>query len=71
MLDTIQTSRRGAIVPGWTGIVRHLHVTPRAFLPMREMPEIKLVEGKGIEGDRYMIGRKRAFIRTSPKRDGR
>jgi hypothetical protein len=49
MLDTIQTSSRGAVVPGWTGVVRHLHVTPRAFLPMREMSEIKLVEGKGIE----------------------
>lgn len=67
MLDTIQTSNRGAVVPGWIGVVRHLHVTPRAFLPMREMPEIKLVEGKGIEGDRYMIGREAGFYSHKPE----
>ena len=67
MLDTIQTSNRGAVVPGWTGVVRHLHVTPRAFLPMREMREIELVEGKGIEGDRYMIGREQGFYSHKPE----
>jgi len=38
------------------------------FLPMREMREIQTGRRQGIEGDRYMIGRERAFIRTSPKR---
>ena len=56
-----------SFVPGWTGVVRHLHVTPRAFLPMREMPEITLVEGKGIEGDRYMIGREAGFYSHKPE----
>src|SRR4029450_5651022 len=67
MLDTTQTSSGGAVMPGWTGVVRHLHVTPRAFLPMREMPEITLVEGKGIEGDRYMIGREAGFYSHKPE----
>ena len=56
MLDTIndQSSRPGAVVPNWTGVVRHLHITPRAFLPMRAMPEIRLIEGKGIDGEHFL-----------------
>ena len=69
MLDTIndQSSRPGALALSWTGVVRHLHVTPRAFLPMRAMPELRLVEGKGIEGDRYMIGREEGFYSHKPE----
>jgi MOSC domain-containing protein YiiM len=69
MLDTVndQSSRQGAVVPNWTGVVRHLHITPRAFLPMRAMPELRLVEGKGIEGDRYMIGREEGFYSHKPE----
>lgn len=53
--------------PGWTGVVRHLHITPRAFLPMRAFPEITLVAGKGIEGDRYMIGQESGFYSHKPE----
>jgi MOSC domain-containing protein YiiM len=69
MLDTIdaQLSIRGAVVPNWTGVVRYLHITPRAFLPMRAMPELRLIEGKGIEGDRYMIGREEGFYSHKPE----
>src|SRR5260370_23067638 len=58
MLDTIESKSliEGTVVPNWTGVVRYLHITPRAFLPMRAMPELRLIESKGIEGDRYMIG---------------
>jgi hypothetical protein len=68
MLDTINTSiaTPGAVVPAWTGVVRYLHITPRAFLPMRAMPELRLIEGKGIEGDRYMIGREEGFYSHKP-----
>jgi MOSC domain-containing protein YiiM len=55
---------------GWTGVVRYLHITPRAFLPMRSYPEISLVAGKGIEGDRYMIGQESGFYSHKPE-DGR
>ena len=41
---------------GWSGVVRFLHIVPRGFLPMRAMPAVTLIAGKGIEGDRYMIG---------------
>lgn len=54
----------------WRGVVRHLHVTPRAFLPMRSMPTLTLVAGHGIEGDRYMIGRETGFYSHKPE-DGR
>lgn len=53
--------------PAWTGVVRHLHITPRAFLPMRAMPSITLVAGKGIEGDRYMIGSEAGFYSHKPE----
>lgn len=68
MLDTLTAKPAPtAITPSWTGVVRHLHITPRAFLPMREMREITLVEGKGIEGDRYMIGREEGFYSGKPE----
>jgi MOSC domain-containing protein YiiM len=69
MLDKpdTQTSLPGVVVPGWTGVVRYLHITPRAFLPMRAMPELRLIEGKGIEGDRYMIGREEGFYSHRPE----
>jgi MOSC domain-containing protein YiiM len=51
----------------WRGIVRHLHLTPRAFLPMRSMPTLTLVAGRGIEGDRYMIGRETGFYSHKPE----
>jgi MOSC domain-containing protein YiiM len=72
MLDIPDTkiSTSGAVVPAWTGVVRFLHLTPRAFLPMRAMPEMRLIAGKGIEGDRYMIGREEGFYSHKPE-DGR
>jgi MOSC domain-containing protein YiiM len=54
----------------WTGIVRHLHLTPRAFLPMRAMPELTLTEGRGIEGDRYHLDNEAGFYSHRPE-DGR
>jgi MOSC domain-containing protein YiiM len=69
MLDTLHdpSSRQSAVALNWTGVVRYLHITPRAFLPMRAMPELRLVEGKGIEGDRYMIGREAGFYSHKPE----
>ena len=53
--------------PTWRGIVRGLHRTPRAFLPMQSFPELKLVAGRGIEGDRYMIGNESGFYSHKPE----
>ncbi|MFG1215460.1 MOSC domain-containing protein [Xanthobacter flavus] len=55
------------IATSFVGVVRFLHITPRAFLPMLSMPEITLVAGKGIEGDRYMIGREEGFYSDRPE----
>jgi MOSC domain-containing protein YiiM len=67
MLDSATVERTVAFVPIWSGVIRHLHITPRAFLPMRSMPELNLVAGKGIEGDRYMIGREEGFYSSKPE----
>jgi MOSC domain-containing protein YiiM len=69
MRDSIDAHRDSdvAAVPAWTGVVRYLHITPRAFLPMRAMPELRLIAGKGIEGDRYMIGREEGFYSHRPE----
>src|ERR1700748_3614450 len=67
MLDTATVQQPSAFAPMWSGVVRHLHITPRAFLPMRAMGEITLVAGKGIEGDRYMIGREEGFYSHKPE----
>ena len=40
----------------WRGSVVSLHLAPRAFLPMRSSAELTLLEGEGIEGDRYRSG---------------
>lgn len=51
----------------WQGVVRFLHRTPRAFLPMESFPELKLIAGKGIEGDRYLIGHESGFYSHKPE----
>ncbi|MDC7785638.1 MOSC domain-containing protein [Rhodoplanes sp. TEM] len=71
MLATVlDAPAEGSVATAFTGVVRFLHITPRAFLPMRSVPEITLVPGKGIEGDRYMIGREEGFYSDRPE-DGR
>ncbi|MBR1123167.1 MOSC domain-containing protein [Bradyrhizobium lablabi] len=67
MLDTATVDRASTFAPTWSGVIRHLHITPRAFLPMRSMPELNLVAGKGIEGDRYMIGREEGYYSSKPE----
>ncbi|HYZ32834.1 MAG TPA: MOSC domain-containing protein [Crenalkalicoccus sp.] len=56
-----------AVTPSWIGVVAHLHITPRAFLPMRAMEAIELVAGRGIVGDRYMIGIEAGFYSDKPE----
>lgn len=44
----------GAMI--WQGRLEHIHITPAASQPMRALGEAVLVAGRGIEGDRYMLG---------------
>jgi MOSC domain-containing protein YiiM len=67
MLDAATVQQPTAFAPMWSGVIRYLHITPRAFLPMRSIPELNLVAGKGIEGDRYMIGREEGFYSGKPE----
>ena len=59
-----------SVTPTWLGTVAHLHITARAFLPMRTMEAIDLVAGRGIKGDRYMLGIEEGFYSAKPE-DGR
>jgi MOSC domain-containing protein YiiM len=56
MLDKTNVSPLSTGQIEWSGVVRFVHITPRSSLPMRPMSLVTLVAGKGIEGDRYMIG---------------
>ena len=56
--------------PAWNGAVTHLHITARAFLPMRTQESIELVAGRGIVGDRYMLGTEQGYYSEKPE-DGR
>lgn len=38
------------------GTVTHLHLCPRAFLPMRSFEALTFIAGEGIDGDRYRNG---------------
>lgn len=58
------------VEPTWLGVVTHLHVTARAFLPMRAMDAIELVAGRGIVGDRYHLDHEEGFYSEKPE-DGR
>jgi len=40
----------------WRGVITHLHLVPRASLPMRGFDSLTLVAGVGITGDRYSTG---------------
>jgi MOSC domain-containing protein YiiM len=53
--------------PSWNGVVSHLHITPRAFLPMQAQESIELVVGEGIVGDRYRIGTETGFYSEKPE----
>jgi hypothetical protein len=37
----------------WQGTVEGLHIAPRAMIPVRSVESVRIIEGIGIEGDRY------------------
>jgi MOSC domain-containing protein YiiM len=41
---------------GWAGSIVALHRCSAAGEPMQDSPRLRLVAGKGIEGDRYLLG---------------
>jgi MOSC domain-containing protein YiiM len=65
-MDTIEVEK-SQTANSWQGVVRFLHRTPRAFLPMRSYPELQLIAGRGIEGDRYLIGQESGFYSHKPE----
>jgi MOSC domain-containing protein YiiM len=63
----VTATEKSKVAASWQGIVRFLHMTPRAFLPMRSFPELQLIAGRGIEGDRYLIGQETGFYSHKPE----
>ena len=67
MTLSVEKNNTGPGEAKWVGIVRYLHRTPRAFLPMLECSDLTLVEGKGVVGDRYMIGAETGYYSHMPE----
>ena len=67
-IETVERPRSTSL--RWTGIVRYLHLAPRAFVPMCAMPELRLTEGRGVEGDRYNLALEVGFY-SHKREDGR
>jgi hypothetical protein len=55
------------VTPTWLGLISHLHITSAAGQPMQAMPAIELVAGRGIAGDRYMLGIETGFYSRKPE----
>lgn len=60
-------SEKYQVATSWHGVVRFLHKTPRAFLPMHSFLDLELIAGRGIEGDRYLIGQESGFYSHKPE----
>jgi DNA-binding transcriptional ArsR family regulator len=59
-LDDCDTAvaENGELLPAgrWQGVVHSLHVAPSAGAPVEDLDQVQVVEGRGIEGDRYFHG---------------
>ncbi len=51
----------------WQGHIVGLHKTPRAFLPMSSDENLRLIAGRGIEGDRYCLDNEAGFYSQKPE----
>ncbi|MFL5331914.1 MAG: MOSC domain-containing protein [Geminicoccaceae bacterium] len=67
VLETTRPEAAGQHALTWNGAVTHLHITARAFLPMRAQESIELVAGRGIVGDRYMLGIEQGYYSEKPE----
>ena len=45
------------VVPNWRGVLLHLFTAEIAGAEMREHSQLRLLPGRGVEGDRYLSGR--------------
>jgi MOSC domain-containing protein YiiM len=50
----------------WQGNVVSIHIAPQAGAPLAVVPEVRAVPGRGLEGDRYFLGRGYYSDRASP-----
>ncbi len=52
----------------FTGVLLAIHIAPEASAPMVELDAARLIEGVGIEGDRYATGKGTYSARPAPDR---
>ena len=50
----------------WQGSVVSIHIAPAGGVPLAVVPEVRAVPGRGLEGDRYFLGRGYYSPRPSP-----
>lgn len=43
------------VATGWQGVLQHIHICPMKSAPMQALQTATLVEGRGIDGDRYFL----------------
>ena len=55
--------------PAWTGEVVSIHIADKAEAPMRSVPQVRAIPGKGLEGDRYFSASGTYSDRPSPARE--
>ena len=53
---------------GWSGRLEHIHITGAARGAMQALDEARLIAGKGIEGDRYLLGTGTYSMKPEPGR---
>lgn len=49
----------------WQGHVVSIHVAPEASAPLQMVAEVRAIPGRGLEGDRYFLGRGHYSARPS------
>lgn len=52
----------------WSGRLEHIHVTDAGGGRMRPLAEGRLIAGRGIEGDRYLLGTGTYSVKPGPDR---
>lgn len=53
MLRTEEATQPKPVAMSWRGELLHIHIAPIAASLMRVLPEVRLIAGTGVEGDRY------------------
>ena len=68
-LNTVRAYHPSMAVTSWTGEVVSLHITPDREAPTKSVGTVRVVPGRGLEGDRYFFERGTYSDRPGPWRE--